>query len=196
MFTHHVEFFNHMETSPLRIKGCKFSPILGTHGHWAVRVFRAPHLLWHASSVYICHLRGPVTFTTVAERLTYVYMTWFCRGWDSNTKPSACDANALTDFVTAAADVGMMIIKYLYIMETCKIPSELCVIGFFRMTNIISHVSWHPRDIDISRYKMYHQLDIKLFRRRQSTQIEIYLRFLLCFLDFCNWYSRVSTSLL
>ena len=30
------EFFTHMETSPLPVKGCKFWPILGTHGHWAV----------------------------------------------------------------------------------------------------------------------------------------------------------------
>ena len=30
--------FTHMETSPLPVKGCKFLPILGTNGHWAVRV--------------------------------------------------------------------------------------------------------------------------------------------------------------
>ena len=32
------EFFTHMETSPLPVKGCKFGPMLGTHGHWAVKV--------------------------------------------------------------------------------------------------------------------------------------------------------------
>ena len=32
------EFFTHMETSPLPVKGCKFWPKLGTHGHWTVRV--------------------------------------------------------------------------------------------------------------------------------------------------------------
>ena len=31
------EFFTHMETSPLPVKGCKFWLVLGTHGHWAVR---------------------------------------------------------------------------------------------------------------------------------------------------------------
>ena len=33
------EFFTHMETSPLPVKGCKFWHMLGTYGHWAVRVF-------------------------------------------------------------------------------------------------------------------------------------------------------------
>ena len=27
------EFFTHLETSPLPVKGCKFLPMLGTHGH-------------------------------------------------------------------------------------------------------------------------------------------------------------------
>ena len=27
------KFFTHMETSPLPVKGCKFLPMLGTHGH-------------------------------------------------------------------------------------------------------------------------------------------------------------------
>ena len=32
------EFFTHMKTSPLPVKGCKCWPMRGTHGHWAVRV--------------------------------------------------------------------------------------------------------------------------------------------------------------
>ena len=32
------EFFTYMETWQLPVKGCKFWPLLGTHGHWAVRV--------------------------------------------------------------------------------------------------------------------------------------------------------------
>ena len=34
----HSRIFTHMETSPLPVKGCKFWPMLSTHGHWAVRV--------------------------------------------------------------------------------------------------------------------------------------------------------------
>ena len=32
--------------------------------------FSMPHLLWHGSSVYNGHLRGPLTLTPIAERLT------------------------------------------------------------------------------------------------------------------------------
>ena len=34
------EFFTLMETSPLPVKGCKFWPMLDTHGHWSVRVLK------------------------------------------------------------------------------------------------------------------------------------------------------------
>ena len=34
------EFFNHLETSLGPVKGCQFSPMLGTFGHWAVRVLK------------------------------------------------------------------------------------------------------------------------------------------------------------
>ena len=45
--------------------------------------------------VYTGHLRGPVTLTPIAERLAVelslpVSTTRVCRGWDSNTQPSAC----------------------------------------------------------------------------------------------------------
>ena len=77
-----------METSPLPVKSCKFWPMLGTHGHWAV-----PHLFWQGASVYTCnkHLRGSVTLTPIAERLAVelslpVFTTQVCRGWDSNTQ--------------------------------------------------------------------------------------------------------------
>ena len=39
------EFFTHMETSPLPVKGFKSWPILGTHCNWAVRIFRVQLLL-------------------------------------------------------------------------------------------------------------------------------------------------------
>ena len=49
-----------------------------------------------------------MTLTPVAERLAVemslsVFTSWACGGWDSNTQPSACDANALTDCANAAA---------------------------------------------------------------------------------------------
>ena len=50
----------------------------------------------------------PVTLTPVAERLAAemslpVLTTQVCRSSDSNAKPSACEANALTDCTIAAA---------------------------------------------------------------------------------------------
>ena len=35
---HTREHFTHMVASPLPVKGCKFWPVLGTHGDWAVGV--------------------------------------------------------------------------------------------------------------------------------------------------------------
>ena len=53
------------------------------------------------ASVYNSHLREPVTPTPIAELLAVelslpAFTTEICRGWDSNTQPSACGANALT----------------------------------------------------------------------------------------------------
>ena len=72
--------------------------------------FSVPDLLWREASVYNGHLRGPVTLTLNAERLAVepalpVVKTKVCRGWDSNTQPSACVANALNQFAIAAARV-------------------------------------------------------------------------------------------
>ena len=35
-----LEFFSHLETSLLPVKGCQFWPMIGTYGHWAVRVLK------------------------------------------------------------------------------------------------------------------------------------------------------------
>ena len=69
--------------------------------------FSVPRLLWHGASVYNGHLRGLVTLTLIAELLAVelslpVFMTSVCGGWDSNTQPSACGANAQTHCTTAA----------------------------------------------------------------------------------------------
>ena len=69
--------------------------------------FSVPHLLWHRASVYNGHLRGPVTLTPIAEGLAvelslHVFTTWGCRGEDTNTQASACEATALTQCNPAA----------------------------------------------------------------------------------------------
>ena len=97
------EFFTHSETSPLHVKGCKlFSALMAIE---QCEFFSVPHILWHWESVYNGHLRGPVTLTPDAERLAVVLSlpvltNKTCRGWDSDTQPFACGANALTDCTT------------------------------------------------------------------------------------------------
>ena len=55
--------------------------------HWGF--FRVPHLLWHGASVYNGRLRGPVTSPNYCQASLPVFTTYLCRGWDSNTQPSA-----------------------------------------------------------------------------------------------------------
>ena len=55
------------------------------------------------------------------------------------------------------------------------------------MTNISSHLSWYPTDINSSWLKMYHQHDVKRIEEGNLAQIERYLRFLVCFHDYWKW---------
>ena len=57
------------------------------------------------ASIYHCHLRGTMTLIPVAELLALElslpgFTTYVCRALDS--KPSACDVNALTDCAATA----------------------------------------------------------------------------------------------
>ena len=60
------EFFTHMETSLLPVK---FWPVLGTHGHWAVRVLYGATPTKTGASVYNGHLRGPMILTLMLRVL-------------------------------------------------------------------------------------------------------------------------------
>ena len=107
-------FFTHLETSPLPMKSCKFWPMLGTLGHWAVRVlWRATHIVTRG----ICLLwSSPKTRATRAccqafgngAVTTCVLKTSVCRDWDLNTQLSAFGENALTHCATAAANCNNM----------------------------------------------------------------------------------------
>ena len=98
-FTSHSRIFNHMDTSTLTVKGFKFRPILGTLSYWAMRVLRCDtSAMKHETSVYFGHIWGSSTCTHDAERVAVV-----CRGLDSNSQPSAFEANALINIATTAA---------------------------------------------------------------------------------------------
>ena len=97
------DFLTHMETSLLPLKGCKFWRIFDTPDHWAVRI------LWFTATRDIrilsyCHIRRSVTIHTYFQKFSSGDVTT-CRGWDSNTQPSACNANALTVYAIAAAHI-------------------------------------------------------------------------------------------
>ena len=79
------QFFTHMETSPLPVKGCKFLPMLGTHDHWTVSFLSVPHLLYVTrASVYTGHLRGCIRDT-----------------------PNSCGAFGHGDVTTCFYDMGL-----------------------------------------------------------------------------------------
>ena len=99
-FSFHSRIFTHMKTSPLPVEACKFGPMPGTHRRWQLGFFSVAPLLRHGASVYNGYLRWPVTLTPIAECLAvklslHVLTILVCCGWDSNTQPSACEANAL-----------------------------------------------------------------------------------------------------
>ena len=82
-----------------RWRAAKFDlfPALMAIEQWGF--IRVPHLLWHGSSVYNGHLRGPVTVTSIAKRLAVevslpVFTNKGCRRWNSKSQPSVCGANA------------------------------------------------------------------------------------------------------
>ena len=82
---------------------CKFLSMLGTHGHWAIRFFGVPYLLWHGISIYIGHLRRHVILTPITERLVVELSLPFLR-IGSVMAGSTSGTNALTHRTTAAVD--------------------------------------------------------------------------------------------
>ena len=62
-----------------------------------------PHALTViGASVYNGHLQGPIALMPIVEHLAVelslpVLATSECPSWDSNTQPSACGTNALSD---------------------------------------------------------------------------------------------------
>ena len=93
------EFFAHIETASLSVKGYIFWPMFSSYEHslacqtcgdrghqYMMAIYEEP---WHSHLLLSCHY--------LSLRLRSV-----AAAWDSNIQPSACQANALTDCVTAA----------------------------------------------------------------------------------------------
>ena len=72
---------------------------------------QACHTYWDTgNSVYIVHLQGHVTFTPLARRLAVT--TFSFNRYDSNSIPSACKANALTDCAMAGREDKAWLITF------------------------------------------------------------------------------------
>ena len=100
----HSRFFTHMETLLL-----------------LVMTYARHSCPWNSEGSFACHTYcdtmylfvWPMSYKSVAKSLwvelslpfltTYMYV---CRGWDSNTRPSACESNSLTVCGTAKYLLG------------------------------------------------------------------------------------------
>ena len=98
-FSTHSRIFHSYED--VTIAGERLHNLTYARHLWVIEpsgLLGVPHLLRHGASVYNGHLRGQVTLTSNPKRLavemslTYFYDLSLS---DSNTQPSACEANAL-----------------------------------------------------------------------------------------------------
>ena len=102
------EFFTHLETSPLPVKGCKCWPMLGTFDHRAVRVLTYrdtghPFIMVISEDTWHSHLApiggsGAVTscfFDLCLSRLGFEHPTLRLRGERSNPLRHRRGANIL-----------------------------------------------------------------------------------------------------
>ena len=68
------EFFTHLKTSPLPMKGCAILDLYSALMTIMISgFFNVQRLLWQGPTVYNGHLRGPVTLTPVAELWQWSY---------------------------------------------------------------------------------------------------------------------------
>ena len=91
------EFFSHLEMSPLPLKACTFYLCSALMAIELWGIFSMPHLLWHGPTLHNGHLRGPVTLTTVVERLAVeLSLTCFNRQAVPTGDRTPIGANVLT----------------------------------------------------------------------------------------------------
>ena len=74
--------------------------LLGTNRHWAV-FFRVPHLLWHGASVYNDPWHSHL-LPSVWQWNCHYLLSWLSSVGDLHTKPSGCEASALTECANGA----------------------------------------------------------------------------------------------
>ena len=119
-----------------RWKATKFdlSSALMTIEKWGF--FEVPHLLWHGSTLYNSHLRGPVTLTPVAELLAVelslpVFTTSGLSRAVIEPRSPACEANALPLHLLHYEDLFTEGKSWVWCLwGTCGLKDELKLISF------------------------------------------------------------------
>ena len=139
------EFVNHMETSPLPVKGCKFWLILDTsEGSLACHTYcdtRHPFIMAIAEDPWHSNLKPSLS----------VFTTFVCSGLDSNIQPSACGANALIHCATAAVHTKL---KSISILHAClNLSLDTFTIDFI-MFKAISTV-WSKQIVHVAKWFLY-----------------------------------------
>ena len=76
------EYFPHLETSPLPLKGFKFWPIVSTHGHWTVRDLFTCHTYCDMSQPIVMAISEDpwqLHLLLSAKQWTCLYLLWRLR---------------------------------------------------------------------------------------------------------------------
>ena len=122
-------FFNHMETSPLPMKGCKFWLILGTYmySHWAVRGF------WRATPTVTWDIRLECSKPRTRDTGTCCRALgqWICHYLFIRHRPVATE-----DWTPISRMRGK---RSYYWATICLIYMYLCILLLFNIKYILKH---------------------------------------------------------
>ena len=110
--------------------------------------FSVPHLLWHESPLIMVVSEDPRNLAVELSLPVY----YVCRGWISNTQPSACEANAVTYCVTATLNQFYLHILciYMWIYFSWWMNHGILRISLtsFRLGNwpLIASINWNSNN--------------------------------------------------
>ena len=140
------EFFSHLETSPLPVKGCKFWPILGTHGHWAVR----------SEATCTVTRACPFKWSFPSTRDTHTY----CRAFGSGAVTTCFNDSGLSPRLNPGLP-DKFGIKCLFVKKYFNVKSLNSVIKNYDNFRIQKEISWKEFLYQLHIHKGYHELIAK-----------------------------------
>ena len=124
------EFFTHIETSPLSVKGCKFWPILSPSGHWKVRVSLACHSYCNTGRPFIMVFSNDSCYShiecLVGDQLSLpVSKTYVCSGLDLNKQLFAFAAKTRINCPTMATFQFLSTRHFGYFCHLYMLPMKI-----------------------------------------------------------------------